>query len=159
MSAIESADKFADLGEHCWNFAYGANMKDDVMRKRRKIYPIESVAARLDGHRLTFNHVGMPFVEPGFGTVEKCADEGACVHGVAHRMRVIDFVRLHRSEGGGQRCEDGYQAVLMPIELYDGRKIEALVFESVGATTLEREAGRILLPSQRYASIVSRRMQ
>ena len=50
--------------------------------------------------------IGMPFVEPGFGTVEPCDDAGAIVHGVAHLISAKDFVRLHHSEGGGKHWYD-----------------------------------------------------
>jgi hypothetical protein len=111
-----------ELAFICHVLFQNTNMNQKVITKRRCIYPFECVPARLDGFRLvpcslypsplnhpclicflpmqTFNFIGMPFIEPGFCTLE--ADPLGCVHGVAYRMRVMDFARLQQSEGGGR---------------------------------------------------------
>lgn len=53
-----------------WYFAFGANMDPDVLSKRRNVYPKESQPCKVVGYVLTFSHIGLPYMEPGFGTIE-----------------------------------------------------------------------------------------
>ena len=78
------ADTNADL---VWNFAYGSNMNDGVLKQRRGIKTAASRPGVLRDYALTFDLAGIPFQEPGFGTVESCA--GGVVHGVAHQARAF----------------------------------------------------------------------
>ena len=51
-------------------FAYGSNMNPKVFTDRRKVQPTASKPAVLEGHVLSFRLPGIPFVEPGMGTIE-----------------------------------------------------------------------------------------
>ena len=73
----------ADAADLVWNFAYGSNMNDGVLKQRRGIKTAASRPGVLREYALTFDLAGIPFQEPGFGTVEPCA--GGVVHGVAHQ--------------------------------------------------------------------------
>jgi hypothetical protein len=98
---------------------------------------------------VTFNYLGVPFLEPGFGTVER--EPGAQVHGVCHLMTQQEFAHLQRTEGGGGVLEDGYVATQVTVQLYDGRRVMALVLEGKGRVLSTTEA---VLPSARYLGLL-----
>ncbi|GLI64460.1 hypothetical protein VaNZ11_007732 [Volvox africanus] len=54
-----------------WYFAYGSNMNPNTLTGRRKVVPRESRPASLRGWKLSFRMLGIPFLEPGFATVER----------------------------------------------------------------------------------------
>lgn len=45
-------------------------MSPDTLGKIRKVYPAQSKACKVLGYTLTFAHIGLPYIEPGFGTIE-----------------------------------------------------------------------------------------
>ena len=53
-----------------WYFAFGSNMDPDVLGKVRHVYPHQSEPCKVSGFVLTFAHRGLPYEEPGFGTIE-----------------------------------------------------------------------------------------
>ena len=93
-----------------WYFAYGSNMSPITLGRRRprcatqnkmnkinklsyhkikfcragRRRPSESVAGVLEGHRLLFDFVGVPFFEPSFANI--APEKGCCVHGVLHLL-------------------------------------------------------------------------
>ncbi len=68
-------------------FAYGSNMEPEVFEKRRGIKPMLSVPGVVDGYVLSFRLLGIPYLEPGFATIERCAQKthmrSCCVHAKA----------------------------------------------------------------------------
>ncbi len=56
--------------ELLWYFAFGSNMDPDVLSNRRNVHPKQSQPCKVVGYVLTFSHRGMPYMEPGFGTIE-----------------------------------------------------------------------------------------
>lgn len=56
---------------YVWYFAYGSNMSPQVLGGRRQVWPLRSIACRLPGHALNFASLGLPYAEPGFGSVER----------------------------------------------------------------------------------------
>ncbi len=83
-------------------FAYGANM-DPAVLARRGIQPLSSQAAWVDGFHFEFSVPGLPVLEPGFATIRP--QEGARVHGVAHRLTTDDLQRLDGFESDQERFE------------------------------------------------------
>ena len=59
-----------DDTELVWYFAFGSNMSPDTLGKVRKVFPVQSKACKVLGYTLTFSHTGLPYIEPGFGTIE-----------------------------------------------------------------------------------------
>ena len=103
-----------------WNFAFGANLSRRILTGRRRIEPLESMPAVVYGWELSFDYQGLPFLEPGFGTLRKVTgmrdgnelDHRVCVHGVVHRMTAADYQQLLVTEGGSGRNDvPGYRAV------------------------------------------------
>ncbi len=124
-----------------WNFAYGGNMNPGVLYEKRRIQPLESIAAHLRGFRLAFNLRGLPLFEPAFANVVPSA--GDCVHGVLHRLTWPQLRRLDRYEGKGW----AYRSLTLEVEAYDQRKISARVYSAI-FTTRER------YPSCRYLNLL-----
>jgi hypothetical protein len=116
-----------------WNFAFGANLSRRVLTGRRRIEPLESLPAVVFGWELSFDYRGLPFLEPGFGTLRKVTalsgpgsedggprrEGGVCVHGVVHRMSAPDYQQLLVTEGGSGRDDvPGYRAVPVRCRVY-----------------------------------------
>jgi len=55
-------------GEYYWNFAYGANLSMKAI-KRRRLNPLEVVPCVLKGYELSFDMIGVTYIEPAFGTL------------------------------------------------------------------------------------------
>ncbi|DBA92029.1 TPA: hypothetical protein ACH3X2_003910 [Trebouxia sp. C0005] len=53
-----------------WYFSFGSNMDPDVLTKRRNVHPKQSHPCQVVGYVLTFSHLGLPYLEPGMGTIE-----------------------------------------------------------------------------------------
>ena len=54
-----------------WYFAFGSNMDPDVLGRVRHVHPRQSQPCKVEGYVLTFAYRGLPYLEPGFGTIEK----------------------------------------------------------------------------------------
>ena len=92
------------MAEHSWYFAYGANMETTVFVEQRKMAPLSSEAARLEGFRLEFTTPGIPLIEPVFANL--VADAHGVVHGVLHHLSHDDLARLDRDESSDYRHLD-----------------------------------------------------
>ena len=53
-----------------WYFAFGSNMDADILGRVRQVHPRQSHPCKVEGYVLTFAHRGLPYLEPGFGTIE-----------------------------------------------------------------------------------------
>jgi len=129
-----------------WNFAYGSNMNANVLTKRRKINPLESLPGVLHGWKLSFEYQGIPFIEPSWAVVHPGASTDNC-HGVLHKMIKEDFIKLLKSEGGGGYDIEGYIPVEVYVNTYDGRSIRAYTLSSRGRLLRGR------YPSKRYLQL------
>ena len=81
-----------------WNFAFGANLSRRILTGRRTIEPIESWPAVVHGWELSFDYKGLPFLEPGFGTLRACTSHtDVCARRrsshVCSRLRATAFDR------------------------------------------------------------------
>ena len=92
-----------------WNFAYGANMSSYVLNKRRGITPLQSIPCTLYNYQLNYTLRGIPYIEPAFGNV--IYNNDSCVHGVGHELTADDFIRLMKSEAGGNETKHGVSSV------------------------------------------------
>lgn len=139
-----------------WVFAFGSNMKKDVLEGRRMIKPAESIAAIVPGYMLTFNQPGLPYREPGFATIEPldAAYPGSRpVHGVAHLMTPTEWEYYKESEGAVGQSDQGYGVIEVDMEAYDGRKLKAytLMTQPKSIASLR---GEFALPSKRYLNLL-----
>ncbi|GAQ83573.1 RNA ligase/cyclic nucleotide phosphodiesterase [Klebsormidium nitens] len=119
-----------------WNFAYGANVNKHKLEVVRRITPVDSVPGRLAGYRLAFNHRG------AMGNVVE--SPGDACHGLLHQVTREQFNRL-------REMENGYSAVDVDVEPYDGRgSIRAVVFCSRPEELIQDG----LPPSTRYLNLI-----
>ncbi|KAK0387746.1 hypothetical protein NLU13_3991 [Sarocladium strictum] len=134
-----------------WYFAYGANMLDEILVKRRGIQPLQQQTAMIPSHTLCFNAMGLPYSEPGMGGLRKVEDErrDLPVHGVACQLTAEDMARVILTEGGGIAYNtEKLQATL----LHDGSSITVTTL--VARHNVPRECER--LPSRRYLDLLIR---
>ena len=117
-----------------WYFAYGANMRGEVLRRRR-VQPLSSEASWVRDYELVFEEPGIPLIEPAFASVR--ARPGAVVHGVLHRLSAPDMERLDGYEGSG------YQRVTVTARGARSGEVEAGLY-------LARSPRAGLRPSRRY---------
>lgn len=133
-----------DDSAHVWNFAFGSNLHPDKRAKRADMTVLESAPGVLEGWRLTFNLPGLRIIEPAMAGVERA--EGDEVHGLLLRMSRDDFARLIRSEGG----DKFYKRSPCTVRAYDGRVIDAVVFQARDDIALDHERP----PSARYLGLI-----
>ena len=110
-----------------WNFAFGANLSEKILTGRRKIQPIVSFPASVRGWELSFDMRGLPFLEPGFGTLRRVEvlDPTPLCHGVCHKLSANDYEQLLLTEGGAGRDDvPGYRAVPVRANLYGSAKYD-----------------------------------
>ena len=134
----------ADLDGPVWYFAFGSNMNERLFRERRRMTPIETRIARLDGYRLRFAVAGRRspgasarFVElvqgidqvaaggrkPGVSAPADIVEApGEHVWGVLYLLPFRKFVRLDASEGRQ------YAYLWVDVEDQDGRTVHALTY-------------------------------
>src|SRR5262245_44118187 len=79
-----------------WYFAYGSNMSRGTLVERRRLTPIETRRAWVDGYRLCFD---IPIGPGERGVANLAADATTRTHGVAHLLSVEDAERLDATEG------------------------------------------------------------
>ena len=128
-----------------WNYAFGSNMSSEVFVGRRGMSPLETVNGIVRDHTVAMVIPGIPFFEPSFAALE--AQEGSVSHGVLYRLTLRDFRRLLTSEGVLEGWRDGYRAVEVEAETYDGRKVRAMALAA-----WEPRGGH--LPSRRYMRLM-----
>jgi len=89
-----------------WYFAYGANMLNETLVKKRGVQPLRQQAATIPSHTLCFNAMGVPYSEPGMGGLRKLQDRvrDLPVHGVACLLSSKDMAQVILTEG--------YEAIL-----------------------------------------------
>ncbi|KAJ2902515.1 AIG2-like family protein [Zalerion maritima] len=143
-----------------WYFAYGANMAASVFVTRRKIQPLRNEAACIRSHALCYNVMGIPYVDPGQGSLRQLKPESdnsstttepptAAVHGVAYLLTPEDLRRVISSEGGGV----AYNIAQLNATLL-GDRSSVSVATLIGRRNVSPSQER--LPSQRYMGLLIR---
>jgi cation transport regulator ChaC len=83
-------------GGTVWYFAYGSNMSPAIFLERRRMAPLATRPAVLEGYRLCFD---IP-IGPGERAVANLvAARPGSTHGIAYLLTADDGKRLDRSEG------------------------------------------------------------
>ena len=70
VEARHSQTDHSSNADLLWYFAFGSNMDPDVLGRVRHVHPRQSQPCKVEGYVLTFAHRGLPYLEPGFGTIE-----------------------------------------------------------------------------------------
>ncbi|KAG1657484.1 hypothetical protein FOA52_001399 [Chlamydomonas sp. UWO 241] len=142
-------------------FAYGSNMAPSVLTGRRGVTPKMSLPGSIAGYVLSFRLRGLPYVEPGFGTIEAAGmgDRGD-VHGVVHAVSAAQWQSITRSEGVNRSTQYGYQVVRLACEMYDSSTVTVVTLQAAPASLVQGSSNGPLgvsgavRPSGRYLSLV-----
>ncbi|KAJ1844302.1 hypothetical protein LPJ73_005212, partial [Coemansia sp. RSA 2703] len=150
---------------------YGSNMSSKVLSGRRQVYPTKSLPVVVPGYQLTFDMVGIPYFEPGFGTIMPVADSdernkavsekdklvqermcdcqaGSPLHCIAHLITKKELQHIINTEGGNGNPDFGYQLIEVTCETYDGELITGVTLIDTHIVT------RGYHPSPRYLKII-----
>lgn len=89
-----------------WYLAYGSNLNSATFIGRRNISPIKHSRVIVPGYCLTFDISGIPYGEPGFGSIAKREELENCtkqptLQGVAYLVTAEDYAHIIATEGGG----------------------------------------------------------
>ncbi|KAJ2779178.1 hypothetical protein H4R18_004157 [Coemansia javaensis] len=140
---------------------YGSNMSSRVLSGRRRVFPAKAVPVVVPGYQLTFDMAGLPYWEPGFGTIQPAEPRGArggtgatdCqvgepLHCVAFLITRHELERIIDTEGGAGNPNFGYRLATVECTSYDG-----VAMRGVTLVNTERVATG-LHPSPRYHGIL-----
>ncbi|KAJ2617580.1 hypothetical protein EV177_000495 [Coemansia sp. RSA 1804] len=72
-AAVSTSSKDEEM---LWYLGYGSNMSSKVLSGRRQVFPKESCPVVVEGYQLTFDMAGLPYWEPGFGTLQPVNADG-----------------------------------------------------------------------------------
>ncbi|KAJ1876667.1 hypothetical protein H4R99_007919 [Coemansia sp. RSA 1722] len=165
-------EKHYDEKDMVWYLGYGSNMSSEVLSGRRQVFPVKSLPVVVPGYQLTFDMAGIPYVEPGFGTImpvdrsNETADKangqsqlllqsrktdcqaGSPLHCIAHLITKKEFAHIINTEGGSGNPDFGYQVLEVACKTYDGQSLK-------GMTLIDYETKvSCYHPSQRYRNII-----
>ncbi|KAJ2846790.1 hypothetical protein J3B02_004320 [Coemansia erecta] len=147
-------------------------MSSEVLSGRRQVFPIKSLAVVVPGYQLTFDMVGIPYFEPGFGTIvpvndsDETIDEagdqtqllhkqrttdcqvGSPLHCIAHLITKKELAHIINTEGGSGNPDFGYQVLEVACKTYDDQPLKGV--------TLIDSYTKVLCyhPSPRYLNIL-----
>jgi cation transport regulator ChaC len=143
VSGAGTHDDRLDAPATRWYFGYGSNMDPETFVGRRKMRPLESLVATLDGWELRFDLPVGPG-ERGVANLRTVPD--ATTWGVVYHLTDADCVLLDRTEGVGHGV---YARRDVRVRTVTGRVVESFTYESV-----IREPART--PSARYIGLLLR---
>ncbi|KAJ1721832.1 hypothetical protein LPJ53_003689 [Coemansia erecta] len=146
-------------------------MSSKVLSGRRQVYPTKSLPVTVPGYQLTFDMVGIPYFEPGFGTIMPVSDSEGCdkaaseqsklvaermcdcqagspLHCIAHLITRKELQHIINTEGGNGNPDFGYQLIEVECNTYDGQTITGVTLIDTHIVT------RGYHPSPRYLKII-----
>ena len=153
-----------DDGQPVWYFGYGSNLDNSTFLGRRQIKPLAQHRLVVPGWRLNFEIPGLPYVEPGFGSIRKLEkDDDAIVRrapdlqGIAYLVTPADYRRIIATEGGSD-SQRGYAQIEITGRVL-GRDAkgaaETPIPKEISVWTLQaRRPRRKCLPSDRYMGLI-----
>lgn len=152
-----------DKGAPVWYFGYGSNLDSSTFLGRRQIKPLAQRTLVVPGWRLNFEIPGLPYAEPGFGSIRKLApDDDAEVRrqpdlqGVAYLVTPADCRHIIATEGGSDENR-GYAQIQITGQVIGGGAADekAGEKEDLSVWTLQaRRPRRRCLPSVRYMTLI-----
>lgn len=130
---------------HVWYFGYGSNMSTAQLAAGKGVIPAESLPAKLEGWKLVFNLRAILQVMGSMANIVR--QEGSVVHGMVHKLTQQQMKEIDQFEGEGHI----YHRIPATVTTYDGRKIEASVYEVPPTSKWAGTDGR---PALRYKNIL-----
>ena len=124
-----------------WYFAYGSNVDPRTFQGRRRMRPLRTEVARLDGYALCFDLPVGPG-ERGVGNVRREPED--LIWGVAYEIEGAEAQRLDATEGV---AHGAYARLPVRIETRDAGWLDAYTYQSSRGVS-----GR--LPSRRYMGLL-----
>ncbi|KAI9353821.1 hypothetical protein BDR26DRAFT_849304 [Obelidium mucronatum] len=150
--------------DHVWYFAYGSNMAQSTMI-RRKFQPQKSHQAVLPDYCLSMGMRGiLPYTEPAFATIYKRSsldsiegistdDNVPDVHGVVHLLTSAEFQRIVYTEGGNGHKGLGYQQTAVLVNLIDEHGTVVGSCHAVTLVSMGDDISPDYWPSKRYLDL------
>lgn len=130
-------------------FGFGANVDQELMRRRIGSVPLSAEPAVVRGHRLAFTATPGPGL-PGVGSLEPSYGQSEC-HGMLYTLSAAQMVRLCASEG----LPVAYSLVSVPCIPYaGGGRVGASTLRAKGYGTLIESALGPIRPSERYIGVI-----
>lgn len=155
-SAIFSARKPQSTPENFmeafyWYFGYGSNLNSGTFLDRRGIRPLDQKRMIVPGWKLNFEVAGLPYVEPGFCSIDTLTDDDLkrdirrpTLQGIAYLVTANDYRHIIADEGG----DSSYRQIL--LEAFD-----PLTNTSEQVWSLQATAPRKWCqPSLRYITLI-----
>ncbi|CCG84585.1 protein of unknown function [Taphrina deformans PYCC 5710] len=134
-----------------WYFAYGSNLNNETFLVRRGIRPFRQLRLLVPGWRLNFQIAGIPYAEPGFGSIDRFSSADSeleksqpVLHGMAYLISSKDYWHIIATEGG----DSSYRQIQV-------QAIDPLTKEEHKVWTLQAVRPRKdCQPSLRYITII-----
>jgi hypothetical protein len=126
--------------DHLYYFAFGANMAYKSLSTRRKVYPVESHPAILEGYYLNFDTIFLPYLEPCFASIgpTPILPLQPVVNGVLHLITTEEMQKIIETEGGGGNVGIGYQTTIVQVTTYTGLVVNATTLIEVASEVTSR---------------------
>ncbi|KAJ2387847.1 hypothetical protein H4S02_003158 [Coemansia sp. RSA 2611] len=132
-------------------------MSSKILSGRRKVYPAKAVPVVIQDYELTFDMRGVPYIEPGFGTISavnradkktRCGPVGSPLHCVAFQITERELQHIVNTEGGNGHENFGYKLISIECQTYQGEWLVGQTLVDTSSTV----SG--LHPSPRYHNIL-----
>lgn len=102
-----SCDAPVDDKHLYWYFGYGSNLNSETFLGRRGIRPKRHIRLVVPNWRLDFQIPGIPYAEPGFGSIHELCPESSIaeksqpdLQGIAYLVTAKDYQHIIATEGG-----------------------------------------------------------
>lgn len=125
-----------------WYFAYGSNLDPGTFVGRRRMRPLDTRVARVEGWRLVFD---LPIGNGERGVANLLPDAGGSAAGVAYLISGAQAEHLDRTEG----VPRAYRREAIVAQAEGGQSLRAFTYVSP-----HRQPGR--RPSRRYMGLLLR---
>lgn len=130
-------------------FGFGANVDQQLMRRRIGGAPLGAEPAAATGYRLAFTALGFG-PEPGFASIERSVAGPSEIHGVLYTLDAAQMARLCASEA----VPLAYSVISVRCATYDGRVVGACALQANGPGRIVEAAFGPIRPSERYLGVV-----
>lgn len=140
-----------EKAELYWYFGYGSNLNSETFLVKRGIKPLQHQRMIVPGWRLNFEISGIPYLEPGFGSIDRFTKDDQAnsiqppdLQGVAYLVTAKDYQHIIATEGGDSSYK---QIQLDAIDPVTNMKQQVWTLQAV----LPR---KLCQPSVRYITII-----
>ena len=130
-------------------FGFGANVDQQLMRRRIGSVPLGAEPAMATGYRLAFTALGFG-PEPGFASIERSVGGPSEIHGVLYTLDAAQMAALCASEA----VPLAYSVISLRCATYDGRTVGASALQANGPGRIVEAAFGPIRPSERYLGVI-----